>query len=254
MGTTTIKTISALVATVFLLMAMTVSVAAQGKGHGGGGGGGRGSGMGPPAGVGVDRGMGRSSDASNGRADTGRDTASDRSNGRSDAGLDRARTASANLNNANRELARNPGVTNTLHTNANALRAGYRAALLNNPELTFGQYVAATRARASVVLCKTWGSPQAWPRPRRRKLRKRSSRAKDRLASNYRTIEQWGVLDVTRHAPSFSRRLQGWLNAQRRVALIPLAIAGGSVMRPTSADLSSKLTFRPNWHRKPRTK
>jgi hypothetical protein len=32
-----------------------------------------------------------------------------------------------------------------LHTTANDLRAGYRAALLTNPSLKFGQYVAATR-------------------------------------------------------------------------------------------------------------
>jgi hypothetical protein len=146
MGKRIITTASPIVAAIILLMAMTGSVAAQGKGHGGGGGGGRGaSGMGQPTGVGVDRGIGRSSDASSGRADTGRDTASDRSNGRADAGLDRARMASENLNKANRELTKNPGVASTLHTNANTLRAGYQAALLDNPRLTFGQFVAATR-------------------------------------------------------------------------------------------------------------
>jgi hypothetical protein len=146
MGKSIITTTSAVVAAIILLMAMTVSVAAQGRGRGGGGGGGRGaSGMGQPTGVGVDRGIGRSSDASSGRADRGRDIASDRSNGRADAGLERARIASQNFNDANRELARNPGVASTLHTNANTLRAGYQAALLNNPELKFGQFVAATR-------------------------------------------------------------------------------------------------------------
>ncbi len=138
------KTLKTTLAVVFVLMAMTASVAAQGKGRGGGAGGGRGT-SGTPAGVGVDRGIGRSSDVSKGGADSGRDTASDRSNGRSDAGLARARLASQNLNNANRELTRNPGVANTLHTNANDLRAGYQKALLNNPELTFGQFIAATR-------------------------------------------------------------------------------------------------------------
>jgi len=101
--------------------------------------------MGQPGGVGVDRGLGRSSDASNGRADSGRDNASSRSNGRSDAGLERARIASDNLSNANRELAKHPRLANALHVNANDLRAGYQAALANNPNLTFGQYVAATR-------------------------------------------------------------------------------------------------------------
>jgi len=80
-----------------------------------------------------------------GRAGARRDNASTRSNGRSDAGLERARKASENLDNANRDLTRHPGVANTLHTNANALRAGYQTALLTNPNLTFGHYVAATR-------------------------------------------------------------------------------------------------------------
>ncbi len=127
------------------VVAMAVSVAAQGRGRGGGGGGGRGSGMGQPSGVGVDRGLGRSDDASMGRAGAGRDNASTRSNGRSDEGLARARKASENLHNANKDLTRHPGVANTLHTNANALRAGYQTALLTNPNLTFGHYVAATR-------------------------------------------------------------------------------------------------------------
>jgi hypothetical protein len=146
MRSTIIKTAGAVVGALIFAMAMTVSVAAQGKGHGGGGGGGGGaSGMGQPTGVGVDRGIGRSSDASNGRADSGRGNASDKSNGRSDAGLERARTASENLSNANRELAKHPAVANALHVTANDLRAGYQAALLNNPNLTFGQFVAATR-------------------------------------------------------------------------------------------------------------
>jgi hypothetical protein len=144
MRSTYIKTAGAVVGALIFAMAMTVSVSAQGKGHGGGGGGGA-SGMGQPTGVGVDRGIGRSSDASNGRADSGRGNASDKSNGRSDAGLERARTASENLSNANRELAKHPALANALHVNANDLRAGYQAALLNNPNLTFGQFVAATR-------------------------------------------------------------------------------------------------------------
>jgi hypothetical protein len=143
-----ITTAGAFLMAIIFALAMSVDVAAQGKGHGGGGGGGAGrgaSGIGQPTGVGVDRGLGRSSDASNGRADSGRGNASDRSNGRSDAGLERARIASENLNNANRDLAKHPGMANALHVNANDLRAGYQTALLTNPNLTFGQFVAATR-------------------------------------------------------------------------------------------------------------
>ena len=104
---------------------------------------------GPPAGVGVDKGISTSSDRSNGRADTGRDTASDRSNGRSDEGLDRARLQRENAHRGDRELEDHPGMAASLHTTANDLRAGYQAALLTNPSLKFGQYVAATRIAAN---------------------------------------------------------------------------------------------------------
>lgn len=137
----------------FLALALTTSALGQGRGKGGGVGGGRGSGGGvgvgnaggPPSGVGVDRGINTSSERSGGRSDTGHANASEKSNGRSDAGLERARTASNNLRHADEELRSNPGMTRTLHTNANDLRSGYQAALVSNPNLKFGNYVAATR-------------------------------------------------------------------------------------------------------------
>jgi len=135
-----------LVITVAFALAFAADASAQGKGHGGGGGGGRGgSPGGPPSGVGVDRGLGRSSDASMGRADEGRGNASDRSNGRSDAGLERARIAGQNLHDADNDLRRHPNIASDMHVNADDLRAGYQAALAANPNLTFGNYVAATR-------------------------------------------------------------------------------------------------------------
>jgi hypothetical protein len=136
-----------------LVFAVVISLAttafAQGKGRGGGVGGGRGSGSsgnsgGPPPGTGVDRGLGNASDRSNGRSDDGLANASTRSNGRSDAGLARARAAS-NLRQAERDLHEHPGIAHSLHVNANDLRSGYQAALTTNPDLTFGNYVAATR-------------------------------------------------------------------------------------------------------------
>ena len=135
--------------TALFVISLTTSAFAQGRGRGGGVGGGAGSGAGnaggPPAGAGVDRGLGNASSRSNGRSDVGLGNASDRSNGRSDAGLDRARIAGDNLHRADQDLRDHPGVANTLHTNANDLRAGYQAALVTNPNLKFGQYVAATR-------------------------------------------------------------------------------------------------------------
>lgn len=80
-----------------------------------------------------------------GRADTGRENASDRSNGRSDVGLERARTASDNLRSADNDLRKHPNIASDLRVTANDLRTGYRAALVANPNLTFGNYVAATR-------------------------------------------------------------------------------------------------------------
>jgi hypothetical protein len=129
------------------LFALCLTAPAFGQGRGGGRGSspGAGNGGGPPSGVGVSRGLGNASDRSNGRSDNGMGTASDRSKGRSDAGLDRARLAADNRQQADKELREHPGIADTLHVNANDLRSGYQAALAVNPNLKFGQYVAATR-------------------------------------------------------------------------------------------------------------
>lgn len=131
-----------------IALALATTVFAQGRGRGGGVGGGHGSGGGmggPPPGAGVDRGLGNASERSGGRSDNGMATASERSNGRSSAGLDRARMARDNMRRADEDLRDHPGIPNIVHTNANSLRAGYRAALASNPNLKFGEYVAATR-------------------------------------------------------------------------------------------------------------
>ena len=128
-----------------LVLVLATGAFAQGRGRGGGGGGGRGSGGGPPTGAGVDRGLGNASSRSGGRSDDGLGNASTRSNGRSDAGLERARQASSNMRKADDDLNDHPRLPRALHTNANDLRAGYQAALATNPELTFGNYVSATR-------------------------------------------------------------------------------------------------------------
>ena len=126
-----------------LVLVLATGAFAQGKGRGGGGGkGGGGSNAGgPPA----DRGPGNASNKSGGRSDDGLNNASTKSNGRSDAGLERSRRASSNLRRADDDLRNHPGIPRALHTNANDLRAGYQSALTVNPDLTFGNYVAATR-------------------------------------------------------------------------------------------------------------
>ena len=133
------------------VVSLTGTALGQGRGRGGGVGGGRSTGGGlgnpggPPSGVGVDRGLGNASGRSSGRSDAGLGNASDRSNGRSDAGLDRARLAADNRRQAEKDLREHPGIAHTLHVNANDLRSGYQTALGANPNLKFGQYVAATR-------------------------------------------------------------------------------------------------------------
>jgi hypothetical protein len=148
MGTRILLLVGTVIVAATLIIATSSNASAQGKGHGGGGGGGGGRGAspgGPPSGVGVDRGIERSSDASMGRADTGRGNASERSNGRSDNGLERARIANGNLRSADDDLRKHPNIARDLRVNANDLRAGYQTALQSNPNLTFGNYVAATR-------------------------------------------------------------------------------------------------------------
>ena len=147
------KNVRILLATfVFLLVVgLATSTFAQGRGRGGGrgrgsgGGSGLGNAGGPPAGVGVDRGVDNASKRSGGRSDSGLATASERSGGRSEQGLERARVARNNLRQADEDLRNHPGIARALHTNANDLRSGYQAALAGNPNLKFGQFVAATR-------------------------------------------------------------------------------------------------------------
>ena len=132
-----------------LVLVLAVGAFGQGKGRGGGGGkpsgagGGSSRGGGPPTGTGVDRGLGNASDRSGGRSDAGLSNASTKSKGRSAEGLERAR--SNNLRRADDDLRSHPGLPKALHTNANDLRSGYQSALAVNPDLTFGNYVSATR-------------------------------------------------------------------------------------------------------------
>lgn len=132
-----------------LVLTLAVGAFAQGKGRGGGGGkpsgagGGSNRGGGPPPGTGVDRGLGNASDRSGGKSDEGLSNASTKSKGRSAEGIERARTN--NLRRADNDLNDHPGLPRALHTNANDLRSGYQAALAVNPDLTFGNYVSATR-------------------------------------------------------------------------------------------------------------
>jgi hypothetical protein len=142
--THSLKAVSLVMASLLIYGTFT-AVYAQGRGRGGGGGRGGGMGGGRGMGGGVSGGLGNASDRSNGRSDRGLGNASDKSNGRSDAGLDRARAASDKLKAADDEIRQNPGLAKGMNMSANQLRDGYQAALANNPDLKFGQYVAANR-------------------------------------------------------------------------------------------------------------
>src|SRR5258707_14040027 len=88
-----LKMIARLGLVLLLVFGLQVIGLAQGRGRGGGG-----SKGGPPTGTGVDRGIGRSPDASAGRADTGPGTASDKRKVRPGAGRERARDAKEKVN------------------------------------------------------------------------------------------------------------------------------------------------------------
>jgi hypothetical protein len=129
-----------------LILGIQTIASAQGRGRGGGGGGGRPAGVGggmSSRSPGVDRGLGTASDRSRGRSDRGLETASGKSGGRSDEGLARARRARENSRHADEEISEHPGLARRLNLSHDELRRRYETALLNNPDLKFGQFVAA---------------------------------------------------------------------------------------------------------------
>jgi hypothetical protein len=120
-----------------LVFGMNSDIFAQGRGRGGGRPTNAGSGN-------VNRGITTSSDRSNGRSDSGLGNASRNSNGRSDDGLNRARTGGGNRQMpSDDELNRYRGIARKLDTTSEALRSRYEAALAANPDLKWGQFVAA---------------------------------------------------------------------------------------------------------------
>ncbi len=125
-----------------LLLLAQNSASAQGRGRGNAGGGGN-SGGNRPSNPNVDFGQGNASRNSNSRSDRGLETADENSNGRSRDGLDRARLGRENARRAEREVRDNPQAARLLRTNANDLRQSYQSVLATNPDLKFGQFVAA---------------------------------------------------------------------------------------------------------------
>ena len=146
MKTRSFTVFSFLLASILFIAGAQLTASAQGRGRGGGGGGGHPGMGGPPTGSpGVDRGIGNASQRSGGRSDDGLGNASDKSRGRSDKGIDRARNGGSNGDapHTDKDLNRFRGIANKLGTTPDALRAQYQAALAANPNLKFGQFVAA---------------------------------------------------------------------------------------------------------------
>lgn len=129
--------------TLAFLMVSGIGSATLAQGHGNGGG--RPSGAGQPSGnPGVDRGIGNASTNSGGRSDTGLGRASTNSNGRSDDGIDRARAGRNNAGSlTDTELNRYRGLSRKLGITPEEMRSRYAAALAANPDLKYGQFVAA---------------------------------------------------------------------------------------------------------------
>ena len=144
------NTFAGIALALLFVLGISSSIAAQGRGGGGrpsgspgnsGNAGGSGMGRGNS---GVARGVNTSSNNSNGRSDRGRDTASNNSNGRSDDGMNRAREGGMNRNMpSGNELNRYRGIARKLNTTPENLRSQYESALAANPDLKFGQFVAA---------------------------------------------------------------------------------------------------------------
>jgi hypothetical protein len=139
-------------ASIFFIAGSQVTASAQGRGRGGGGGGNAGGGMGQSGSPGVDRGLGNAGSRSGGRSDEGLGTASDKSRGRSDEGINRARARGDNRDNGrpegdaprtDKDLNKFQGIAKKLDTTPESLRTQYEAALAANPDLKFGQFVAA---------------------------------------------------------------------------------------------------------------
>ena len=133
-----------------LILTCATAGLAQGRGRGGGGN----PGGGPPAGVGggqgqgnglgVTGGLGNASNRSDGRSDDGLGIANDRSNGRSMTGIERAQNAqNVASHTSDTDLNRFRGVSKNLDLTPEQFRAAYQAALLVDPNVTFGQFVSA---------------------------------------------------------------------------------------------------------------
>ena len=138
MKTKSLVTFGIALLSILFIAGAQVTASAQGRGRGGGNPGG-----GPPGGSpGVGGGIGTASGRSGGRSDSGLGNASGKSGGRSDDGLNRARTG-GDAPRTDKDLNKFHGIANKLNTTPDALRTQYQAALAANPNLRFGQFVAA---------------------------------------------------------------------------------------------------------------
>ena len=128
----------AVFAVVLFILSATMAANAQGRGRGGG----QGNSGGPPSSsnAGGNRGNSASDMRSNGRNSDGRDNASDNSKGHSD---DHVRQVAKDRNMTSNELNRYRGISKKLGIAPEKLHSIYLTESKLNPNLTFGQFVAA---------------------------------------------------------------------------------------------------------------
>jgi hypothetical protein len=135
-----------------LLLVANSSASAQGRGRGNARGGAGSPNVNRPNNPDVDFGLGTAAQRSGGRSEGGLSNADKNSNGRSTEGINRAGLARENALQADRELQQNPNIPDLLKTNVNDLRERYRAALTENPNLKFGQFIAANMLAQNLSL------------------------------------------------------------------------------------------------------
>ena len=125
----------------FAVVLLTIAVAGTAAGQGRGRGGGQGNAGGPPtSNPGAGHGTQTSDPRSNGKAG---DNGSDNSSGHPNAGSDHAKQVEKDRNMPDNELNRYRGISRKLGTTPEKLHSLYLTASKLNPNLTFGQFVAA---------------------------------------------------------------------------------------------------------------
>jgi hypothetical protein len=141
-----IRSVTLFAAVMLISLSVGSNALAQGKGKGGGQGQGQGSGQGKGQGQGQGQGQSDSSGKGNSTTTTSSDSpgkSNDHGKGEEQKAL-HAHQKAAKL--TDKDLNRYKGLSKKLGTTPEVMRARYEAALVNNPDLTYGNFVSAHMA------------------------------------------------------------------------------------------------------------